>query len=33
MQGFVGIREGFTRSLSEARAIAAAHEALEHGEI
>jgi hypothetical protein len=30
MQGLVGIRESMTRSLSEARAIAAAQEALEN---
>ncbi|KAH8675096.1 hypothetical protein BGZ61DRAFT_361294 [Ilyonectria robusta] len=29
MQGFVGIREGLTRSLAEARAVAAAEEALD----
>jgi hypothetical protein len=29
MQGFVGIREGLTWSLSEARAAAAAQESLE----
>ncbi|KAI9148134.1 hypothetical protein HJFPF1_11958 [Paramyrothecium foliicola] len=29
MQGFVGIREGLTRSLSDARAVAAAQESLE----